>query len=92
VELNGVPLWEGTGDGTWFPGTLGLPAGALRADNELVFLLPEAHSPKSAGQGLDDRVLGLAVRWIRFDPVPQPGAGRPHGIETAVSHRLPEPH
>ncbi len=67
VELNGVPLWQGTGDGGWFRGTLGLPAGALRAENELVFLLPDAHSPKSLGLSQDDRVLGLAVRWIRFD-------------------------
>jgi len=68
VELNGVRLWEGTGDGAWVKGALSLPAAALRPDNEIVFLLPDAHSPKSVGLGQDERVLGLAARWIRFDP------------------------
>ena len=68
VELNGFRLWEGTGDGAWIAGTLALPAAALKPDNELVFLLPDAHSPRSAGASLDDRVLGLAARWIQFKP------------------------
>ena len=68
VELNGVRVWDGTGDGAWITGSLTLPAAALKRDNELVFLLPDAHSPKSAGASLDDRVLGLAARWIRFEP------------------------
>jgi hypothetical protein len=68
VELNGVRLWTGRGDGAWVTANLALPAAALRPDNELVFLLPDAHSRKSVGRGLDDRVLGLAVRWIQFNP------------------------
>jgi hypothetical protein len=45
-----------------------LPAAALRPDNELVFLLPDAHSPKSVGIGMGERVLGLSVRWIQLNP------------------------
>ncbi len=70
IELNGVRLWQGTGDGTWVSAAVGLPAAALRPDNDLVFLLPDARSPKSVGLGGDERVLGLAVRWIRFDAAP----------------------
>lgn len=68
VELNGVRLWAGTGDGARFTGSLALPTKALRSDNELVFLLPDAHSPKSVGLSMDDRVLALDLRWIQFKP------------------------
>ncbi|HVN76145.1 MAG TPA: hypothetical protein VMT19_07515 [Thermoanaerobaculaceae bacterium] len=68
VELNGTRLWDGTGDGSWIAGALALPAAALRPDNEIVFLLPDARSPRSLGQGPDDRVLGLAARWVEFRP------------------------
>ena len=49
-------------------GSLALPTKALRSDNELVFLLPDAHSPKSVGLSMDDRVLALDLRWIQFKP------------------------
>jgi hypothetical protein len=68
VELNGVRLWAGASDGVWFTGSVALPAAALRPDNELVFLLPDAHSPKSVGIGMGERVLGLSVRWIQLNP------------------------
>jgi hypothetical protein len=47
--------------------SLRLPATALRAENELIFKLPDAVSPKSLGIGNDPRKLGIAVYWMQLE-------------------------
>lgn len=49
--------------------TLDIQFDAIRDGKlDLILLLPDAHSPKSAGTDGDARELGLSLRWIRFDP------------------------
>ncbi|HXD34515.1 MAG TPA: hypothetical protein VN643_25575 [Pyrinomonadaceae bacterium] len=46
-----------------------LPASLLRPENELIFKLPDAASPKSLGVSKDPRSLGVAVHWMQFQSV-----------------------
>jgi hypothetical protein len=43
-----------------------IPAEAVAKVNHLTFTLPEARSPQSTGESVDERILGLAVAWIEF--------------------------
>ena len=43
-----------------------LPKAALKQQNILTFRLPNATSPESLRQSIDQRQLGLAVKWIEF--------------------------
>jgi hypothetical protein len=45
-----------------------LPARLIRAQNELIFKLPDASSPASFGLSRDDRPLGVAVYWLQLEP------------------------
>ena len=44
-----------------------LPAGVLKAKNVLTFLLPDAFSPRSQGEGNETRRLGIGLRWMEVD-------------------------
>ena len=44
-----------------------LPVGALRDKNTLMFILPDAASPRSLGVSQDFRLLGFNVQWIEID-------------------------
>jgi len=46
--------------------TIELPAQLLRADNELLFELPDAASPASFGLSRDPRPLGITVYWMQI--------------------------
>lgn len=73
VELNGVTLDTVQAEGKWKEHTFLLPKEHLRPDNELIFRLPDAKSPKDIGAGQDAAVLGMYVPWIRF--IERDGAG-----------------
>jgi hypothetical protein len=45
-----------------------LPVNLLRAQNLLVFRLPDANSPRNFGMGDDPRQLGVAMYWIQLLP------------------------
>jgi hypothetical protein len=47
--------------------TIKLPASLLRTENELIFRLPDAASPKSFGLSKDPRKLGIAVYWMQLE-------------------------
>jgi hypothetical protein len=47
-----------------------LPRDAIAANNTLEFLLPDAKSPRSVGEGEDARVLGVGIQWMELTPVP----------------------
>ncbi|HXM33926.1 MAG TPA: hypothetical protein VN920_01945, partial [Pyrinomonadaceae bacterium] len=44
-----------------------IPSGASRDRNVLMFILPDAASPKSLGVSEDVRLLGFNVQWIEID-------------------------
>ena len=44
-----------------------IPASALRDENVLMFIVPDAASPKSLGVSRDERLLGFNVQWIEID-------------------------
>ncbi len=54
-----------TGD-DWEVVEVPLATTAMAVENELVLLLPDAHSPRSIGVNLDARELGLTVRWLEL--------------------------
>jgi hypothetical protein len=68
VALNGAPVADFVIDQIE-PGeqTIRLPASLLRADNELIFKLPDAASPASLGLSKDPRPLGIAVYWMQLE-------------------------
>lgn len=47
---------------------LALPPGVLQRKNILRLALPDATSPRSLGQGVEQRPLGVAARWMRLQP------------------------
>ena len=47
--------------------SIDIPANALRDQNILTFILPDAASPKSLGLSEDARLLGFNVQWIEID-------------------------
>jgi hypothetical protein len=67
ILLNGKSIDDFTADNP-SPGerTVTLPANFLVQKNSLRFVLPDAVSPSSLGLSHDDRLLGLAVYWMRF--------------------------
>jgi hypothetical protein len=46
-----------------------LPPEAVAERNTLQLTLPDAKAPKSVGQGEDDRILGVGVTWMEFEPL-----------------------
>jgi hypothetical protein len=51
--------------------TIILPAKLLRAENEMIFKLPDATTPASLGLSKDPRPLGIAVFWMQLEPTTQ---------------------
>jgi hypothetical protein len=71
IELNGhalekAELIEGKQYELW----LTLPAKALQRENILTFRLPDAASPESLNLSADQRLLGIDVDWMEFEPQP----------------------
>jgi glycosyl transferase family 2/uncharacterized protein DUF7024 len=66
VLVNGNGSVELTVDSTWRDYEVAINSVNNQADNELKFLLPDAHSPKSVGQSEDTRELGIALSSLRF--------------------------
>lgn len=46
--------------------TIPLPVNKLQSQNTMKFKLPDATSPAALGLSIDERNLGIAVRWIEF--------------------------
>lgn len=46
--------------------TFNLPV--LRKENVIEFTLPDADSPAHLGEGIDERVLGITVDWMKLEP------------------------
>jgi hypothetical protein len=46
-----------------------LPPGAIAETNTLELTLPDAQSPQSIGLNEDNRILGVGVAWMEFEPL-----------------------
>jgi hypothetical protein len=69
VELNGQPLeTQSFREIKDYQLSLKLPAAMLREQNVLVFKLPDAVSPESLKLTIDQRPLGIAVKWMELEP------------------------
>jgi hypothetical protein len=70
IHFNGreVATLHGTGEAPELF-ELDLPPEAVANNNILRLTLPDAHSPKSVGQGEDARILGVGVAWMEFEPL-----------------------
>lgn len=66
--LNGTKVGDFVIEGTEpIERSIKLPAPLLRSENELIFKLPDAASPKSFGLSSDPRALGIAVYWMQVE-------------------------
>ena len=75
VSLNGRGIGSlSTRDREPHEYTLPLPDGTLRPENLLTFQVPHATSPKSLGDGGDERRLGIALFWLELNPPAEPSA------------------
>jgi hypothetical protein len=46
-----------------------LPPDAVMESNTLQLTMPDAKSPQSVGAGDDDRILGVGMAWLEFQPL-----------------------
>jgi glycosyltransferase involved in cell wall biosynthesis len=70
ISVEGQEVGELSVDGAWRDHEIEIVSQRLLAGQELemVFTLPDAHSPKSVGQGEDARSLGIAMASMTFLP------------------------
>jgi hypothetical protein len=69
INLNGKPVATFSfNDDERRQVSIDLPANLLRPKNSLQFWLPDAVSPSALARGEDQRMLGIAVYWMQFQP------------------------